>query len=187
MNKLIIATGITLLTTGCAPVIIGGGALVGTTLMKDKGFTGSIRDTNIANSIRTNMYKTSKTLFRDVSVSVENGEVVLTGHVAKEEDLLEASRIAWNTKDVDRVSNYIKVDQQTSISQDAVDSFITSTIKTSLMFDPKVKSGNYSIKTVNNVVYIIGTAQNKDEMNRIIHQARNTANVKRVISDIKIK
>lgn len=176
-----------LLMSSCAPLLVGGGALVGASAVKDKGITGSLSDTNIANSIRTSLYQNSPTLFRDVSVTVQNGEVSLTGNVKTEEQRLEAARVAWNTQHVHNVINHIRVDSPTTAGQDAEDILITSRIKGSLLFDSQIRSVNYSIKTVDGIVYLTGTAQNQEELNRVANHARNTPGVKRVISDVHVK
>ncbi len=46
---------------------------------------------------------------------------------------------------------------------------------------------NYTITTVKGVVYIIGTARSKAELDRVVDRARNIGDVKRVVSYVRIR
>ncbi|MEK9645333.1 MAG: BON domain-containing protein, partial [Alphaproteobacteria bacterium] len=69
----------------------------------------------------------------------------------------------------------------------ARDTIISTELKTKLLFDSKVSSINYSIETVDGVVYLIGIAQNREELNRVTNYARNLGYVKKVVSYVTIK
>ena len=68
----------------------------------------------------------------------------------------------------------------------AKDAWITTRLRTALTLDKNIQSINYSIDTVNGVVYLIGAAQNRMELNRVIETARTIPNVKRVVSYVKL-
>ena len=46
---------------------------------------------------------------------------------------------------------------------------------------------NYSVEVVNGVVYLIGIAQNKKELDQVISISENTYGVKNVISYVRFK
>ncbi len=46
---------------------------------------------------------------------------------------------------------------------------------------------NYSIETVNGVVYLIGVAQSQEELDRVINHARQISYVRRIVSHVRIK
>lgn len=56
-----------------------------------------------------------------------------------------------------------------------------------MTFDKKILSINYTIETVNQIIYIMGIAQNQEELDRLIQHAKNIANVKKVVSYARIK
>ncbi|MDR0744682.1 MAG: hypothetical protein LBE97_01875, partial [Holosporales bacterium] len=69
-----------MLISGCVPVIIGGGAIGGSCLaIRDKKIGESLSDTKLETVIKARLYKISPELYSAVSVSVDQGNVLLTG------------------------------------------------------------------------------------------------------------
>jgi len=64
---------------------------------------------------------------------------------------------------------------------------ISTRLKNDLVWDSQVKSINYTVKTENGIVYIIGSARTKDEMERVTGYARNIPNVRRVVSYVRVR
>ena len=56
-----------------------------------------------------------------------------------------------------------------------------------MLFDQDVRSVNYSIETVNQVIYLMGVAQDEAELQRVVDHARNVAYVRRVVSYVQMK
>lgn len=181
----------TLLATsiaGCAPVVIGGGAAaVGGALVKEKGLSGTLSDSQISTHIGIELYKKDPDLHRNVSVTVQNGEVMLTGAVAKNQDHLAAVKIAWEAKGVTRVIDNISVSEGEGVGVYAKDTWITTQIKTQCLFDQNIQSLNYTIKTVGGIVYLMGIAQNQKELSIVIDIARRTEGVRKVTSYVRLK
>ena len=46
---------------------------------------------------------------------------------------------------------------------------------------------NYSIETINGVIYVMGIAQSQDELDRVVNHARNISGVQRVVSYVRLK
>src|SRR5690606_5857668 len=59
-------------------------------------------------------------------------------------------------------------------------------LRTALTFDSEVQSVNYSIDTVEGIVYLLGVAQNQAELNRVTEVARTISDVKQVVSYVRI-
>ena len=55
------------------------------------------------------------------------------------------------------------------------------------MFDSQVKSINYTIKTANGIVYIVGSARSQAELERVTGYARNIPNVRKVVTYVRIR
>lgn len=178
--------GISLTVNGCAPVIIGGAAAVGGSMVQEKGVSGTITDSQISTKIKVALYQVNPDLYHHVNVSVQNAEVMLTGNVMTNEMHLEAVKIAWETKGVKRVIDNIGVAKEASLGLYATDTWVTTQIKTKLLFDSHIQSVNYSIKTVEGIVYVMGVAQDKAELDKVLEIARNIANVKKVVSYVRM-
>ncbi|WP_051908819.1 BON domain-containing protein [Candidatus Odyssella acanthamoebae] len=179
---------ISLMICGCAPAIIGGGAaVVGGALVKEKGVAGSLSDTQIATKVSVGLYQKDPDLHARVNVIVQNGEVMLTGAVPTNEMHLDAVRIAWEVKGVKRVIDNIAISEGASLGVYAKDSWITTQLKSQLLFDKDIQSVNYSIKTVSGNVYLMGIAQDQKELSTVIDYARHIEGVKKVTSYVHLK
>ena len=56
-----------------------------------------------------------------------------------------------------------------------------------MTIDPEVFDINYSVETVNGVIYLMGIAQSKVELERVTDHARELAGVRRIISHVRMK
>jgi osmotically-inducible protein OsmY len=56
-----------------------------------------------------------------------------------------------------------------------------------MILEKGVRSINYSVITVNQVVYLMGIAQDQTELGKVTHIASTTNYVQRVVSYVKLK
>ncbi len=122
-----------------------------------------------------------------LTANVENGKVVVTGTVTDAEWKVDAVRLAWQVDGVTEVHSEAAVRNETTFSEDARDSWITTRLRTELITDTKVRSLNYSIETVNGTVYLMGTARTQPELDRVIDRARNLSGVREVVNYVEIR
>ena len=172
---------------GCVPSVIGSGAAVGVAAAKEKGVSGAWADTKISSAIKLGLYQKDPELHRVVDVNVQNGEVMLTGAVPNEQMHLDAVKIAWEPQGVKRVIDNIGRSEGASLGTYTKDTWITTQLKSTLMFDGEIQSRNYSIKTVSGQVYIMGIAQDQAELDKVVNHASNTVGVSKVVSYVKMK
>ena len=190
IQKALILTGIvscSVILPACVPAVVGGGAAVGTAAVKEKGLAGAWSDTKISSAIKYNLYKQDPDLHRLVDVNVQNREVMLTGAVPNEQMHLDAVRISWEQQGVKRVIDNIGRSEGASLGTYTKDTWITTQLKSTLMFDGEIQSRNYSIKTVSGQVYLMGIAQDQTELDRVTNHARNTFGVSKVVSYVRMK
>lgn len=186
MNQLIVLS--LCLLTACAPAAIGGGtAMVGGALVKEKGLTGAMSDVKISTSIKTGLYRKDPELYNAISVTVQDAQVLLTGSVPSHESHLEAVKIAWEPRGVLRVLDNITVSEDSGWGSYPKDVWITTKIKSALLFDADIQSLNYTIKTVNGQVHILGIAQDDEELRKVTEHARHVSGVEKVISYARLK
>lgn len=175
------------LLSGCVPAIIGGGAAAGATAVREKRVADSISDTQISTQIKLKLYQKEPLLYQLVGLNVQNGEVLMTGTLEKPEDHLAAVKAAWEVKGVKRVIDEIKVSSKTlGLGSYAQDSWLTTKLKTKLLFEKDILSVNYTLKTVGKVIYIMGIAQNQAELEHVMSIAQ-TIGAKKVVSYVQIK
>ncbi len=187
--SVLLASACGLLVAGCSPtsMALSSAASIGVAAEQEGGVTGAVRDDAIQLRIVDAYIQHDLKLFRDLSVTVKEGRVLLTGAVPNPDMRVEAVRLAWQAPNVKQVLNEISVNQGEGVSGALVDGWITGNIKTRLMFDKYVQSINYNIDTVDGNVYVMGVAQNQSELERVLAYARNTDHVRNVISYVRLK
>lgn len=177
-----------LLAGGCSPIGLAGaaGVGVGAAAVREGGITGTLSDTRIHAEVADKLFKYDLGTFSKVSVTVDQGRVLLSGVVQNPEARVEAVRAAWQVHGVRQVINEIKVANGEGISGFVRDTWISTRLRTALTFDDIVQNLNYSIDTVQGTVYLMGVAQDQRELDRALQLARTISGVKGVVSYVKV-
>lgn len=175
------------LIQGCVPAaIVGGTAGLGTTLAEDRKLSEVISDTEIKAVIHAKWLHHDSTISEMVSLQVRQGRVLLTGLVDTPLRQMDAVRLAWEADGVKEVIDETKLGDN-SFGTYANDTWITTKLKTEMLFNQDISSVNYTIKTVDSVVYLIGIAQNQQELSAVENMARKISGVKNVVSHMRLK
>jgi osmotically-inducible protein OsmY len=172
--------------SGCVSMVIGAGATVGVAAMEERPLKVHLRDTTIATEIRYNLVEASEKFITGVGIEVYEGKALITGVVENEAMRARALKLVWKVEGLKDVYNELQVGDN-GITNFAKDSWVTTQLKSKTTFDQDVLAINYMIETVNGVVYLIGIAQSKREIDKVIAHARSLGYVKRVISHVRIK
>ena len=61
---------------------------------------------------------------------------------------------------------------------------ITSQLRTAIIINKNIKSSNYNIDTYKKKIFIYGIAQNKDERDLVLKEAKQILDVKNVVASI---
>ncbi len=176
-----------LVSTGCAPLIIGGAATAGLAVAQERTIGDAIDDTVIQARVKDKLLQASSNLFLRVSTEVLEGRVLLTGSVPTAQDRVEAVRLTWTVSGVREVLNELQVTERGGLADTLADARITTTLRFQIMGDRSVSDINYSIDTVNGIVYLIGIAQTQAELDRVLGYARNISGVKQVVSHVVLR
>ena len=126
----------------------------------------------------------NKKYFIDVSTQVLDGRIFITGKVETPEEKLNITKLAWETEGTRSVRNDLKIKEKFNFKQSAKDVLITSQLRSAIIFNKKIKSANYSIDTYKKQIYIYGIAENEDEKNEVIKEAKEILDVENVIASI---
>lgn len=177
-----------LMLSGCSTlgVVTGVAAVTGVSAAQEGGIRGAISDTTIQVRLNEAWFQYNVDAFRKLDSTVNQGRVLITGVVQDPNHRVEAVRLAWQIKGVEQVMNEIRVEESEGIKGFVRDTWITSKLRTSLTIDRDVQSINYSIDTVQGIVYLMGVAQNQKELNHVIEKVRTTKGVKKVVSYVKL-
>ena len=188
MLKILSALCSLLLLAGCAAVLIGAGTETAVVAAQERSPGNAVDDAAILVKIK-NIYakQESKDMFANVEVKVVEGRVLLTGNVDKPDSQIEAVRLAWQVNSVREVMNEVQISDKAGFANYARDVWISAQVKSRLLLEKGVRSVNYSIITVNQVVYIMGIAQNQEELDKVTYIAGITSYVQRVVSYVRMK
>ncbi len=169
-----------------AGVATGAAATTGIAAAQEGGLSRAVSDTRLKILINEAWLQHDLDMFSKLSTTIKNGRVLITGVVQEPGHRVEAVRLAWQVDGVQSVINEIRVAESEGITGFAQDTWITTRLRTELTFDRDVQSINYSIDTVQGVVYLMGYAQSQLELNNVIERARALSGVKQVVSYVKL-
>ena len=175
------------LLCGCA-VAAATGVLAGVNTVRQERTVGAaVDDVRIKSAITTKLAQLSASNFLNVSTTVVEGRVLLTGRVSNPQMRLDATRASWTVDGVRKVDNEIEVTDRTGWIDRPRDIFIRTEIAADLLTDSSIRDLNYTIDVVNGVVYIAGIGQDQAEVDRVIARAQRFQGVKRVESYVVLK
>ncbi|MEM7651079.1 MAG: BON domain-containing protein, partial [Pseudomonadota bacterium] len=171
----------------CSPLGIatGLGASAGIAAVQEGGISRAASDARIQLEINELWFSYDVDTFTKLDMTVNQGRVLITGVVQNPEHRVEAVRLAWQPEGVQQVINEIRVADGEGLVGFAKDTWITTRLRTALTFDRSILSINYSIDTVQGTVYLMGFAQSREELNRVIEKARTINGVNGVVSYVK--
>jgi osmotically-inducible protein OsmY len=183
-KKIISLTFVLLLLTNCIKSNLstfGKGVSIG---FDPRTVGMQIDDTIMQKSLVTRLTLTEKKYFLYVQVEILDGRIFLTGKVDEPEEKIKITKMSWETKGVRSVKNAIEIRGQSNFKSTGKDILITTQLRTALLFNRSVKSGNYTLETINKTIYIFGIAMDDEEKREVIGEANKIYDVKEVIPTI---
>lgn len=176
------------LLSGCAGMVIGGAATTATAAAEERGLEGAVDDTKIRAEINHLWFQRDVEMYRQVGLTIKEGRVLLTGTVPNADARVEAVRLAWQPAGVREVINEIKVTGVDSNGGSGLSDFaIAQKMKAKLLFDKEIRNINYTIDVNEDVIYLMGIAQNEGELDRVIAYARDISGVRGVVNHVRMK
>ena len=180
--KKIISIFIILFLTSCSSV---GRFGAGVDITFDPRTIGmQIDDTIMQKNLSARLALNNKKYFLSIQSEVRDGRIFLTGKVEEPEEKIKITKMAWETKGVRSVKNAITIKGQSNFKSTAKDIFITSQLKTALIFNKKTKARNYTLETINKNIYIFGIAMDEIERREVINEANKIYDVQEIFPSI---
>jgi osmotically-inducible protein OsmY len=174
--------------SSCVPIILGGAAATGGYVAGQERGVGTIAsDTDIRAGINNAWYSYNSDMAGQLSLSVYDGRVLITGIVSNPDFKIQAVRLAQQVKGVREVNDEIIVSDRSTIGNSARDELIKTRLRSAILFDGDIRSVNYTIDVVNGIVFLSGSARTQAELDKVIDYARNIANVKKVVNYARIR
>lgn len=157
----------------------------------DRNFGDRISDATTTATVKSKLLWNGNTGGLAINVSTENGHVFLDGESDSESSKALAERLAANTDGVLSVNNRISViDDSDSASDDsrgvddiASDSWITTKVRSSLIFTASVPARSIGIETTDGVVKLDGEVENPAARDLAIEITSGIRGVREVDAD----
>jgi osmotically-inducible protein OsmY len=174
--------------SSCAPLAVAGAGTAGVAVAQERTVGAALDDATIHTKI-INKYVQSGTnnLYSNVAIEVTEGVVLLTGAVESAEGAARAVQLAWEVDGVKEVINELQISDRGGPAVFTKDAWITTQAKSRLIAEKNVRSVNYTLETVNGVVYVMGIAQSEDELARVLNVVSRVKGVQRVVSHARLK
>lgn len=177
-----------LVLSGCFPLVFGAATEGAVVVAQERSVGNAVDDAGILLKIKERFaQKDSNDLLPNVEVKVVEGRVLLTGNVDKPESQITALNEVWQIAGVKEVINEIQINDKSGFSNYARDVWVSTQVRSRLLFGKNIRSVNYSVITVNQVVYLMGIAQDQAELDRATYVASTTSYVKKVVSYVRLK
>ena len=185
MKKILIILSVLIILSSCVGSSTSGVFGSGVSIALDPRTLGTqIDDSIMQKNLQARLTLLEKKYFIKLSVKVLDGRIFLGGAVDEPEEKLRITKMAWETKGVRSVKNNIKIKQEFSFKNTAIDVLITAQLRTALILNKNVKAANFNIDTVNKKTYIFGIAYTEDEKKEIIQEAKQIVDLKELVTSI---
>jgi osmotically-inducible protein OsmY len=175
--------------TACSPIgtAIGAAAFTADLATQERGLYQGLDDHRMWIAINARFAAADLAVAQNVHLQVQEGRVLLSGVVQKQEQRLAAVKASWEEPGVREVINNIEVEKARDVGQIAQDEYLARLVWAKLFIDRDVRANNYSVECIDNTVYLIGVGQDKTEVQRVIDHARDVAYVREVRNYVRVK
>ena len=169
-----------------APIISGVGAIAFTSSAQEKGLGTSINDKVIYVKLRNAIYDWNPSVSENLSFSVDNGSILVTGKLKNIDTKVQLTKIIWEVNGVKEVNNKVQISETNNFKNVAKDLASLGEIKARLMASKKLNSLNFSIDVVNSIAYISGVASSEEEISIVTQIAQEARFIKEVQNFVKV-
>ena len=190
-NNILIILGLicSINIVGCSPagILASGGATGMVVAEGDRSFGAVVDDATIKINIAAKFINSDDNLFVDVSTSVLEGRVLLTGLVDNQEIRIDAVRRVWEVEGVNEVINEIQIGNRASLKEYAQDVWITTQVRGLAAKTVGLRSVAYNFETIQGKVYIVGITSRPEQLEAIIDATKTIKGVSEIINYVIVK
>ena len=174
-----------LILTSCVGYSSTGVLGTGVSIAIDPRTVGTqIDDSIMKKNLSAKLIKIDKNYLFSVKTQVLDGRIFITGKVNNIEEKLKITKLAWEIKGARSVKNDLRIKEKFNFKQSAKDVLITSQLRTAMITSKKIVAVNYNIDTYKKKIYVYGIAENQEEREEVIKEAKSILDVEDVITSI---
>ncbi len=143
--------------TACIPVLVATATVSAVNIVTDRRTLGrNLDDNTLELALRKDVVLEQSLAGTNISITANNGIVLLTGEVSSDDQRRLASALAQRRTRTITVVNELQLAGSTSITSRANDTLITSKVKTKLLRSEKVPASAVKVVTEAGKVYLLG-------------------------------
>ena len=174
-----------IIVSGCVGYSSTGVLGTGVSIALDPRSLGTqIDDSIMQQNLRAKLLSADKSYIISVKTKILDGRIFLTGKVNGVEDKLKITKLAWEIKGARSVNNDLQIKEKFNFKRSAKDLLITSQLRAALIGSKNIKAVNYNIDTYKKKIYVYGIAQNKNERDEVVKEAKQILDVEDVVTSI---
>ncbi len=173
---------------GCSPAnILVGGAGTGMVVAEgDRSFGTVVDDATIKVNIAAKFINSQDNLFVDISTSVLQGRVLLTGLVDNQEVRIDAVRRVWEVEGVNEVVNEIQIGNRETLKEYVQDVWITTQVKGLAAKTIGLRSISYNFETIKGKVYVVGITSRPKQLEELLSVIKTVKGVTEIVNYVII-
>ena len=173
----------------CSPanILATGGATGMVVAEGDRSLGSVVDDATLKINIAAKFINSDDNIFVDVSTSVLEGRVLLTGLVANQEIRIDAVRRVWEVEGVKEVVNEIQIGNRESLKEYAQDIWITTQVKGLAAKTIGLRAVAYNFETIKGKLYIVGITSRPEQLEEIIEVAKTVKGVTEIVNYVVVK
>ena len=189
VNNLISYSLVLFFLYACSPArIVGAGAGSAMVIAEGERTMGSvIDDATIKVNVAAKFINSEDNIFVNVSTTVLNGRVLLTGLVENQEIRIDAVRRVWEVEGVQEVINEIQIGNRATLKEYANDVWINTQAKGLAAKAVGLRIVGYNFETIQGKVYVAGITSRPDQLEDLINAIKTIKGVKEIVNYVVVK
>lgn len=183
ITRALLASAFALLLSSCTSVLVQTTGAEGIVEDPTERTAGAVvEDQSIETKVLVNLKKLEPELKKaNIDAISHNGVVLLVGQVGSESLKARATQITSDSSSkIKRIHNELEVAGKTSLLSRSNDSWIATKVRTLMLANSSVPSGQIRVVTENGIVYLMGIVSQADG-DLATDLARNVSGVTRVV------
>lgn len=180
LKRLSLSVALSCSLSACLPLLLGGGAVVGTMVATDRRTSGSVlEDEGI--EIRSNSrIRESLGERAHINITSYNRQVLITGEVPNAQDKQLVERIVSQVDNVRNIVNELAVMGNSTLTQRSSDTLVTGRVKAALVDNKELIASAFKITTERGTTYMMGRVT-KREGEIATDMVRSVSGVQRLV------
>ena len=146
-----------LMSTACAPVLIGSAAVTGVSVAADRRSAGAVANDGVIEANSAMHLSQTNFASSHITTTSYEGNVLLSGEIDSEASKQKATEIVKSINEVNKVYNELAVQPNSSLTTRMNDSITASKVRAALLDNKQVTLTSIKVVVDRGICYLLGT------------------------------